>query len=66
MTRSTAFGGLVALVLTTALGGGCQPETYVDQNFGTNLGADFVAPPRDAGASTNDIDAGASESDGAE
>jgi hypothetical protein len=56
---------LILLGMATALGAGCQPEIYVDQNFRTNLGAEFVAPPQDADrGSTNDIDAGASESDG--
>ena len=63
MTKSKAFGGLAALVflagLTSAsLLSSCTPETYTDQNFGTNLGADFVAPPVDAGGNPNEVDAG--------
>ena len=62
MARSTVFGGLAALVLLAGLTSaglltGCTPETYTDQNFGTNLGADFVAPPKDAAG--NEVDAGA-------
>jgi len=64
MAKSMAFGGLVALVFLASLAsaslfGGCTPETYTDQNFGTNLGADFVAPPADAGGNTNEVDGGA-------
>jgi|HubBroStandDraft_2_1064218.scaffolds.fasta_scaffold89652_2 hypothetical protein len=62
MAKSTAFGGLAVLVFLTGLVSagvliGCTPETYTDQNFGTNLGADFVAPPADAGAA-NEVDGG--------
>jgi hypothetical protein len=64
MAKSKALGGWAALVflagLTSAgLLSGCTPETYTDKNFGTNLGADFVAPPVDAGGNTNQVDAGA-------
>ncbi len=66
MRRSTVFGGVAALALASALGAGCQPDTYVDKNFGTNLGADFVAPPKDAAAhgtdaGTNDNELSAAE-----
>jgi len=39
------------LALTGALAAGCDPTEYTDVNFGTNLGADYMAPdvPRDAG-----------------
>ena len=39
------------VVLTGALAGGCDPTTYTDLNFGTNVGADYMAPApvRDAG-----------------
>jgi len=39
------------VVLTGALAAGCDPTTYTDVNFGTNLGADYMAPApvRDAG-----------------
>jgi hypothetical protein len=64
MAKSTAFGGLAVLVFLTGLASasllsGCTPETYTDQNFGTNLGADFVAPPADAGRTSNEVDGGA-------
>jgi hypothetical protein len=55
MSKSRAFGGLAALLFLAGLTwagllSGCTPQTYTDRNFGTNLGADFVAPPADAGA----------------
>jgi hypothetical protein len=63
MVKSTVISGVAALGLLAALTSaglltGCTPETYTDQNFGTNLGADFVAPPADAG-STDEVDGGA-------
>jgi hypothetical protein len=63
MAKSMAFGGVAALVVLAGLTSaslliGCTPETYTDQNFGTNLGADFVAPPADAGGNTNAVDGG--------
>lgn len=63
MAKSTALGGLAVLVFLTGLAStslliGCTPETYTDQNFGTNLGADFVAPAADAGSNTDEIDGG--------
>ena len=66
MAKSTAFGGLAVLVFLTGLMSatllsGCTPETYTDQNFGTNLGADFVAPPADAGGSPNEVDGGGAD-----
>ena len=66
MAKSKAFGGLAALAfvagLTSAgLLSGCTPETYTDQNFGTNLGADFVAPSVDAGGNANQVDAGGAD-----
>lgn len=40
----------LALVLViTLLALACDPTEYVDQNFDSSLGADFVAPPADAG-----------------
>ena len=64
MAKSKAFGGLAVLIFLTGLMSatvliGCTPETYTDQNFGTSLGADFVAPPADAGGNTNEVDGGA-------
>lgn len=43
---SCARGALV----TGLLAAGCGSSPPVDQNFGTNLGADFVAPVTDAGS----------------
>ena len=39
------------MLLAGALASGCDPSTYTDVNFGTNVGADYVAPApvRDAG-----------------
>ena len=39
-----------AALLAGVLGAGCGSSPPVDQNFGTNLGADFVAPMVDASA----------------
>ncbi|HVT08730.1 MAG TPA: hypothetical protein VHO67_14835 [Polyangia bacterium] len=36
---------LLAALLATA----CDPTQYVDRNFDSSLGADFVPPPADAG-----------------
>jgi hypothetical protein len=51
MGQSTKYGVLTVLALTGTLAGGCDPATYTDIHFGTNLGADYVAPApaRDAG-----------------
>jgi hypothetical protein len=64
MAKSMALGGFAALVLLAGLTSGsllagCTPETYTDRNFGTNLGADFVAPPADAAGNTSEVDGGA-------
>jgi hypothetical protein len=64
MAKSMALGSFAALVLlavltSASLLAGCTPDTYTDRNFGTNLGADFVAPPADAGGNTNEVDGGA-------
>jgi len=42
---------LLTGAFTGALASGCDPSTYTDVSFGTNLGADYVAPApvRDAG-----------------
>lgn len=50
----------MAWLASASLLSSCTPETYTDQNFGTNLGADFVAPPADAG-NTNEVDAGGAD-----
>lgn len=42
--------------LTAVLVGGCDPATYTDQNFDSDLGADYRAPVREAGT---EADAGA-------
>ena len=47
------------LVLTGALAGGCDPATYTDVHFGTNVGADYMAPTRDASDGPDDAAAGA-------
>ena len=39
----------VLMVLAAALALSCDPTPPVDQNFDSSLGADFVAPPIDAG-----------------
>jgi hypothetical protein len=51
MSRSTTWIACSVLALTGALAAGCDPTEYTDVNFGTNLGADYMAPdvPRDAG-----------------
>jgi hypothetical protein len=66
MARSKIVGGVAALALVAGLTSAsllssCTPETYTDQNFGTNLGADFVAPPADAASNTNEVDAGGAD-----
>ena len=41
----------LALVFLVALAGlACDPTPSVDRNFDSSLGADFVAPPADAGS----------------
>jgi hypothetical protein len=59
---------LLTGALTGALASGCDPSTYTDVSFGTNLGADYVAPApvRDAGEEAGDPPAatGAAGSDG--
>jgi hypothetical protein len=54
MARSVKWGAWGVLVLTAALASGCDPATYMDQNFGTTLGADFMETTRDAGDDTTD------------
>jgi hypothetical protein len=51
MSRSTTWLACSVLALTGALAAGCDPTEYTDVNFGTNLGADYMAPDvaRDAG-----------------
>jgi hypothetical protein len=63
MLRSTKWIAWAVLALTGALLSGCDPTEYTDVNFGTNLGADYMAPAvaRDAG-----MDADAATTAGAE
>ncbi len=51
MSRSTTWIACSVLALTGALAAGCDPTEYTDVNFGTNIGADYMAPDvaRDAG-----------------
>ena len=51
MSRSTTWVVCSVLALTGALAAGCDPTEYTDVNFGTNIGADYMAPDvtRDAG-----------------
>lgn len=48
--RRLLFSTARAVLVTGLLAAGCGSSPPVDQNFGTNLGADFVAPVVDAGA----------------
>ena len=63
MARSARWAAWWAMVLTGAIAGalasGCDPSTYTDVNFGTNVGADYVAPApiRDAGEGADDAPA---------
>jgi hypothetical protein len=51
MSRPTTWIACSVLALTGALATGCDPPEYTDVNFGTNVGADYMAPTvaRDAG-----------------
>jgi hypothetical protein len=72
MAQAAKWAGWSAMLLTGAIAGalasGCDPSTYTDVNFGTNVGADYVAPApvRDAGEEAGDVAApkGAAGSDG--
>ena len=46
--RLVLVSGVRAALAAGLLGAGCGSSPPVDQNFGTNLGADFVAPIVDA------------------
>jgi hypothetical protein len=56
MDEADAMGQLAVRLLLGALAltgpwlAGCGSATPVDMYFGTDAGADFVAPPREAGA----------------
>jgi hypothetical protein len=49
-SRIVVFGA--ALVLTGVAFLGCDPTPPIDVNFDSSLGADFKAPPEDAGQQT--------------
>lgn len=53
MSRSTKWIAWSVLALTAALCAGCDPTEYTDVNFGSNVGADYMAP-----APTVNVDAG--------
>ncbi len=50
MARARLFCAATAVFFSGALAVGCGSSPPVDQNLGTNLGADFRAPITDAGA----------------
>jgi hypothetical protein len=50
MARARLFCAAAAVFFSCALAVGCGSSPPVDQNLGTNLGADFRAPITDAGA----------------
>jgi hypothetical protein len=50
MARARLFCAAAAVFFSGALAVGCGSSPPVDQNLGTNLGADFRAPITDAGA----------------
>jgi hypothetical protein len=53
MTRASSAGltkGLASTFVAAAFAAGCGSSAPIDQNYGTNLGADFVAPVVDAGS----------------
>jgi hypothetical protein len=55
VARSMHFGRtgvLAAALVGGTLAGGCSSSSPVDQNLGTPLGADFVAPVTDAASDT--------------
>jgi hypothetical protein len=55
MARAASWMGWAVLALaSTALATGCDPTSYTDVNFGSSLGADFVAPVTDAGSPIDD------------
>ena len=64
MVKSTAgiLWSLRLLALAGPLVSGCGPASPVDMYFGTDAGADFVAPEREAGVGDEDAaDGGANQ-----
>jgi hypothetical protein len=59
----TLCGALTAMATAGAFVGSCTSATYTDMYFGSDAGADFAAPPREAGADGDDGtgDAGGSD-----
>jgi hypothetical protein len=49
MTQPIRRAAWFVSTLTAALVVGCDPATSTDQNFDTNVGADYRAPAHDAG-----------------
>jgi pilus assembly protein FimV len=62
--RTRLFGGAAVVLLAGALGGACGSSPPTDQNFGTNLGADFRAPHIDAGSGDTNVTPEAGADDG--
>ena len=56
------IAGTAGVLAASVLVGGCTAATYTDMYFGSDAGADFVAPPRDAGTDVDGAgDSGAEE-----
>jgi hypothetical protein len=62
MTQPMRRAAWFVSALTALLVGGCDPATYTDQNFDSDLGADFRAPVHDAGDEADTAAGGAAGS----